>query len=82
MPTVVPSAKRSQLGLADARSNERGAFLLAWVATKGVVLLLPGASQLSVGQLPTEDFSHNEDEYCSAKAPAQEQIQQGIACCG
>jgi hypothetical protein len=32
--------------------------------------------------LPTEHFSHNEDEYCSAKAPAQEQIQQGIACCG
>jgi hypothetical protein len=28
-----------------------GAFLLvAWVATKGVILLLPGASQLSVGQ--------------------------------
>jgi hypothetical protein len=32
--------------------------------------------------LPTEHFSHNEDEYCSAKAAAQEQIQQGIACCG
>ena len=72
MPTVVPSAKRSQLGLADARSNERGAFLLAWVATKGVVLLLPVvASQLSVGQLPTVHFSQNEDEYCSAKAAAK-----------
>ena len=32
--------------------------------------------------LPTEHFSHNEDEYCSAKAAAQEEIQQGIACCG
>ena len=74
MPTVVPSAKRSQLGLADARSNERGAFLLAWAATKGVVLLLllpVVASQLSVGQLPTVHFSQNEEEYCSAKAAAK-----------
>jgi hypothetical protein len=27
-----------------------------------------------VAVLPTEHFSHNEDEYCSAKAAAQEQI--------
>jgi hypothetical protein len=32
--------------------------------------------------LLTEHFSDDEDEYCSAKATAQEQIQQGIACCG
>jgi hypothetical protein len=72
----------SQTITTSARCNERGAFLLvAWVATKGVVLLLPGASQLTA-VLPTEHFSHNEDEYCSAKATAQEQIQQRIACCG
>jgi hypothetical protein len=47
---------------------------------KEAVLLLPGIERWAV--LPTEHFSHNEDEYCSAKAPAQEQIQQGIACCG
>ena len=32
--------------------------------------------------LLTEHFSYDEDEYGSAKATAQEQIQQGIACCG
>jgi hypothetical protein len=30
----------------------------------------------------TEHFSYDEDEYGSAKATAQEQIQQRIACCG
>jgi hypothetical protein len=57
-----------------------GTFLLvAWVAAKRLILL-PGIERWAV--LPTEHFSHNEDEYCSAKAAAQEQIQQGIACCG
>ena len=32
--------------------------------------------------LLTEHFSYDEDEYGSAKATAQKQIQQGIACCG
>jgi hypothetical protein len=31
---------------------------------------------------PTEHFRHDEDEYGSAKAATQEQIQEGIACCG
>ena len=60
-----------------------GAFLLVtWVATKGLFVFreLPVNEHWAV--LPTEHFSHNEDEYCSAKAAAQEQIQQGIACCG
>jgi hypothetical protein len=45
-----------------------------------LLLLLPGIERWAV--LPTEHFSQNEDEYCSANAAAQEQIQQGIACCG
>jgi hypothetical protein len=32
--------------------------------------------------LSAEQFSHDENEYGSAKATAQEQIQQRIACCG
>jgi hypothetical protein len=39
--------------------------------------LLPSSGSQSLERwavLPTEHFSHNEDEYCSAKAAAQEQI--------
>jgi hypothetical protein len=57
-----------------------GTFLLvAWLPQEAS-LPLPGIERWAV--LPTEHFSHNEDEYCSAKAAAQEQIEQGIACCG
>jgi hypothetical protein len=60
-----------------------GAFLLvAWVYHQGLFFFLREPAIKRWAVLPTEHFSHNEDEYCSAKAAAQEQIQQGIACGG
>jgi hypothetical protein len=60
-----------------------GAFLLeAWAATKGSFFFFREPVNWALAVLPTEHLSHNEDEYCSAKAAAQEQIQQRIACCG
>jgi hypothetical protein len=58
-------------------------LLVAWVAARGCSSSRRSCQLMKqLTLLPTEHFSHNEDEYCSAKAPAQEQIQQGIACCG
>jgi hypothetical protein len=63
-----------------ARRDRRHVSARGVGCRKEAVLLLPEIERWAV--LPTEHFSHNEDEYCSAKAAAQEQIQQGIACCG
>ena len=57
--------------------------LVAWVAARGRSSSRRSCQLMKHwALLPTEHFSHNEDEYCSAKAPAQEQIKQGITCCG
>jgi hypothetical protein len=55
--------------------RRRGNFSVGGYASAG---LEEQASLL----LLTEHFSYDEDEYRSAKAAAQKQIQQGIACCG
>ena len=65
-----------------ARRDRRHVSARGVVAARGCFSSSGAASPLSVAVLPTEHFRHDEDEYCSAKAAAQEQIQQGIACCG
>ena len=66
--------------VADHARRDRRHVSARGVRCRKEAVLLPGIERWAV--LPTEHFSHNEDEYCSAKATAQEQIQQGIACCG
>jgi hypothetical protein len=66
--------------VADQARRDRRHVSARGVGCRKEAVLLPGIERWAV--LPTEHFSHNEDEYCSAKAAAQEQIHQGIACCG
>ena len=75
--------------LACEVGRDKGAFLLSSGVANSLKpereffpRRLRVGSQQATLLLLTEHFSDDEDEYGSAKATAQEQIQQRIACCG